>query len=405
MTKKIKLIHFGFSVNYDYFVERSEGDRYPQYQGMNVIWRQINGFERYLDSEITLIGVCPAATYPKSKYILFPTFNWKRPNSENENITCGYINIIIFKHITRVLTLTKNLISVIKKINFSKNDVLFIYSLHSPFLISNMIAKLICNYKAVLMVPDLPNYMNNGRSTGSFFRALKLIDSKIIELLIGRVDCYIVNTKQSKLNFEEKYKKPALVVEGMVDFVENFKNSEKNNYFHIVYSGALNDVDTLVAVLKHFNKKTDFKVTVTGMGDKLKFLIDEFTNSENIKILGVVKKNELIEIQKSANLLINLQGIRSPGIDFSFPSKILEYMSMGRNILTTKLPGIPEDYYKYIYGVDSNVDEIIEKIVDISKLPHDKICELENTIFNYASEYKNKYYQSEKIMKFIEGIK
>ena len=50
-----------------------------------------------------------------------------------------------------------------------------------------------------------------------------------------------------------------------------------------------------------------------------------------------------------ATLLINPRFSNEEYTKYSFPSKNMEYMASGTPILTTKLPGMPKEYYEYIY--------------------------------------------------------
>ena len=70
-------------------------------------------------------------------------------------------------------------------------------------------------------------------------------------------------------------------------------------------------------------------------------------NNEKIKYFGVIDFESILLRQKNTDLLINPR----PSIDeytkYSFPSKIMEYMASGTPVLTTKLSGIPMEYYDY----------------------------------------------------------
>ena len=56
---------------------------------------------------------------------------------------------------------------------------------------------------------------------------------------------------------------------------------------------------------------------------------------------------------KEAKLLINLRNPEDKYTKYSFPSKTFEYMVSGTPFFTTKLEGIPSEYYNYLYCIDS----------------------------------------------------
>ena len=47
----------------------------------------------------------------------------------------------------------------------------------------------------------------------------------------------------------------------------------------------------------------------------------------------------------SADFLLNPRDTEWPGSKYSFPSKLLEYMLMDRPILSTRMHGIPNEYF------------------------------------------------------------
>ena len=49
--------------------------------------------------------------------------------------------------------------------------------------------------------------------------------------------------------------------------------------------------------------------------------------------------------------------VRNPKDEFtaySFPSKTIEYMSSGTPLLTSHLPGIPQEYFDFCYSISGN---------------------------------------------------
>ena len=44
---------------------------------------------------------------------------------------------------------------------------------------------------------------------------------------------------------------------------------------------------------------------------------------------------------------------------YSFPSKNIEYMVSGTPVITTRLAGIPDDYYPYVFVFEEEINENI----------------------------------------------
>ena len=406
----MKLLHFGYSVNYEYFEQIAKNDKYPQYQGMNVIWRQILGFESVLNKKIDLIGFCPAADYPKNPKVIFKKLLWNHSMKSRDfmDVMCGYINIVVLKHLTRTILITKELINWLNFYSYDKGDtkVVFIYSLHTPLLFANLICKIIYGknkFVTCLMVPDFPVYMNNNRKVSKLFSLLKSIDKKIIDYSLKYVNGVVVNTKAASNYFQARLNIPTLVVEGMIDFTSiDYSEPPNSNVFTIIYSGALNDINMLIGVINSFRSDKRVRFIITGMGDKSSIIREAANNQPNVEFLGVVSKDQLYKIHHIANLFINFQTSSTEGSEFSFPSKVLEYMSKGRLVLTTKMQGIPDEYFNYILSTDDNDVVGAVKIINfIIEQGFEESISKGKRIFDFTRANKNHITQSEKIINFI----
>ena len=78
----------------------------------------------------------------------------------------------------------------------------------------------------------------------------------------------------------------------------------------------------------------------------------------------------------NADLLVNLRDSRIEYTKLSFPSKMFDYMASGTPVLTTKLDGIPIEYYDYVFSIDSySSSSIADKIREILKMDEKNINE------------------------------
>ena len=69
-------------------------------------------------------------------------------------------------------------------------------------------------------------------------------------------------------------------------------------------------------------------------------------------MFGNVSNREVLAYQRRATLLVNPRPTSEDFTRYSFPSKLLEYMSSGRPVLTTGLSGIPADYHDKLWFIN-----------------------------------------------------
>ena len=72
----------------------------------------------------------------------------------------------------------------------------------------------------------------------------------------------------------------------------------------------------------------------------------------------------MLVYQSNSDLLINPRPSEEEFTKYSFPSKNMEYMTSGTPLLTTKLVGMPEEYYEYVYLFDDESVEGMSKKID-----------------------------------------
>ena len=80
-------------------------------------------------------------------------------------------------------------------------------------------------------------------------------------------------------------------------------------------------------------------------------------------------------------------------------------MVSGTPVLTTKLPGMPEEYKKYVYLIeDETVDGIRETIEKCIKLDKEMLSKKGEEAKKFVLENKNNIKQGSRIFNFLKKI-
>ena len=89
---------------------------------------------------------------------------------------------------------------------------------------------------------------------------------------------------------------------------------------------------------------------------------------------------------------------------YSFPSKIMEYMTSGVPVLTYKLEGIPDEYDEYLYYVRGDTeDDLKNAIEDICNKNKQELLEFGNRAREWVLKEKNCVVQCAKIINMLKG--
>ena len=102
---------------------------------------------------------------------------------------------------------------------------------------------------------------------------------------------------------------------------------------------------------------------VYGPGDYVEELKAIAQKDSRVFYGGMLMNTQVEEKEQQATLLINPRPTHEEYVKYSFPSKTMEYMASGTPALTTRIPGIPEDYKPHLFFIDEEtVDGVAQAL-------------------------------------------
>lgn len=247
--------------------------------------------------------------------------------------------------------------------------------------------------KIVGIITDFPEMLTGGQN----------LISRISWYVINKCSAYVVLTQQMR-NRLPKGKK-VIVIEGQVDInMSDERNLLDDKYEKKVclYAGLLHQkygVETLVKAFMQL-EMNDVELHLYGDGDCVEFI--QNCHDKRIKYFGKRPNREIVEAEKRATLLINPRPSGEEFTKYSFPSKNLEYMVSGTPILTSKLPGMPQEYYPYIYLFDEeDVNGMASKMLDLLNKNREELHKQGERAKEFVIKEKNNVAQTRKLLEFI----
>ena len=353
---------------------------------------------------VTAISEPPVASFPRSKCFFYQRYK----DIVSGTLRIKYITLLNLIGIKTLMIMFSVLISTLLFClkNRRREIAILMGSISSYTSIPVMIVAKIFKVKVFVMVPDVPKYANTyGKISDPLKHLFIQLSVRLSKIIESKFDGYIFLTEQMNeiINFKQK---PYIVIEGMINEKKiQYKGTKTKELSRaIMYAGTLHEkfgIKKLVEAFKLSNLE-NCELWIFGVGDYLKKLHKDLAENNNIKYRGSVSRSEIIRFEREATLLVNPRPSTEEFTKYSFPSKTIEYMASGTPLLTTRLPGIPEEYFNYVFSFDSeDVAGMAAKINRILTMPVEKLNEYGAKARNFIVNNKNHIIQTRKIYYFI----
>ena len=258
--------------------------------------------------------------------------------------------------------------------------------------------------KTVTVVCDIPWMTINQVSEGHVTNKQKAI-IKLGQKVSSKFEGYVFLTESMNRVINTK-NKPYIIVEGFCDIeMKNVANSlsEKENKNVIIYAGGVKRKYGIKNLVDAVAGLVGVELWIYGVGDLSPELEKE--RPDNVVLKGPRSNSEVVLAETKAMLLINPRPTDEEYTNYSFPSKTLEYMSSGTYTLSTRLGGIPEEYFVHLGVVEDYTSSgIRDTIITALAKGREELHRLGLEAKSFVLENKNNVKQGEKIIHFFKEL-
>ncbi len=317
-----------------------------------------------------------------------------------------FYNGRILRYVTLFFSMFYNTLKWCGHLNDKENSFLITDPL---MMMASMPARLACKImgvKTCALVTDVPIYVTYMRKDKKGLRKeISKIYNKIADTDTKKFDKYITLTESinSWVNIKNK---PYIVIEGVADYHDTSISEVYGNV--LMYAGGVYEMYGVKTLVDAFIKLgiEDVELHIYGKGTYT-YDIEQISKVHpNIKYMGCLPPEGIVQKEKEALLLINPRPCDEAFSKYSFPSKTIEYMLSGTPVVSTKLPGIPPEYNDYIYFFESDSEkDISEKLYELLIIDRNELRKKGRDAHKFILNNKTSIKQASKILDFLKETK
>ena len=250
--------------------------------------------------------------------------------------------------------------------------------------------------RCVGIITDLPDMLGGG----SFSR-------KMANFVIRHCTDYVLLTEAMNDYIQNK-SKPYVILEGHSDISmkERIPDIGKKTPVRTVfYAGGVSCQYGLKDLTEGFLQADipNTRLEIYGPGDYVKDLQQIAEKDSRVFYGGMLLNTQIVEKEQEATLLVNPRPTHEEFVKYSFPSKTMEYMASGTPVLTTRLPGMPKEYYPYVDFIEEeSADGIAAALRKVLASSDEELFAKGNAARQFILEGRNNVVQAEKLLTMLK---
>lgn len=174
-----------------------------------------------------------------------------------------------------------------------------------------------------------------------------------------------------------------------------------------MYAGSLGVAYNIPMLCDAFRSlKGDYRLLICGDGSYREYVQRASEQDSRIRYLGRLPREEVVRLERRSHLLIHAKDIGDEHSRYAFSTKIMEYMLSGTPVLTTRVDGVPQEYYPHAFVVEGQGQDALAKALEQTlSLPVEHLREKGKQAQQFIMENKSQKIQGGRIMDMLRSIK
>jgi len=277
-----------------------------------------------------------------------------------------------------------------------KDSAVVVDCLNRVAALAGLLAAKVRGCRCVSIVTDLPDLLGSGKNP-----------TKVSNFIIRHSTDYILLTEAMN-EYLGNTTKPYVVLEGHSDITmrEHIPSMEQKLQPRIcMYAGCIGKLYGLGNLIEGFRMANipDAQLHLYGPCDFDEDLKQMVREDPRIFYGGMLLNTEIVGKEMEATLLVNPRPTDHEYVKYSFPSKTMEYMSTGTPVLTTRLPGMPKEYYPYVYFIENETAEgVADALKRVLSQPDEDLFAKGMEARDFILNNRNNVIQAQKILDMLK---
>lgn len=356
-------------------------------------------FYKLIKDDFQAVSFPPITTFPAGKCLFH-----RKKRCEDRGVPYTFlstINLPVLKQLSYCFSALVTLLRFCIRYR-GEDKVIVTHCIYPQSALPSFLVRRLARVKVYTIVPDLPEHavpylFENHRLLKRLFKSFIHLSEKLKD----KFDGYICFSPYQREHLPKD--RPYMLMKGFIDtqIMDRVPPADLGTGDRIVvYAGGLHKaygIDLLVDAFEQA-ELTGTQLWLFGQGDCVSYIQQK--GNPSIIYKGVVDRETMIGIEKSATLLVNPRPTTEEFSKCSFPSKLMEYMASGTPVLTSRLLCIGEEYFDKMYFFnDVSVQGLRQGLIDT--LAASDLKKRAASAAGYIREKKTALYQAQRILKFI----
>lgn len=351
---------------------------------------------------VTVVSAAPATDFPHNRRVLFSAGKFEG-HDKVTGFLLPFVNITGLKHISRYVAASWTLT---RRTRRGRTSAILVHGVHSPFIWAAARAGRRLGVPVVILLTDPPSLRTPfDHGVGL---AMKRLDRRLIQSGLQRVTGVISLTRALAEDFAPG--KPSLLMEGIARSMEGPDPqadpiAPSATHGVAVYAGGLQEEYGVRALMDAVSlSQREWELHLYGRGPMEEECRMVASSNPRVVFHGVADAATLGRAYSRATVLVNPRQLGADFVKYSFPSKLLEYMTTGTPVVTSHLPTIPPDYDPFLIYTGDDAVSLAMSLDHTIALDDSELQEFGRAAQVFVRETRSSSPQGMRIRAFLDTL-